>query len=787
MTGSGQAESAARRSHPCVSPRRPLAVACAAVVLGTAAGLAVPLPFWPMATLCALLLLAWRRVPLPARWRHLLPWVASVLVVALYAGHRAFSIPADDLSQRMERPAERFSVRGRITGEVGVEEEDGMVRFLFPLRVSEIRRTGRWTPATGSLRVRWQTPSPVAMPAYGETWAFDGIVRQRTDGHQRSSSAFPFAMQVDGAAARLLEKQGGSILRAWSLDRRKQCARILGMGLDAFPETAGLLRALMLGYREELPEAHQRVFSRTGMLHIFAVSGLHVGVMAALAIGLLQALGLPRYRWILVLAPLLLFYTVLTGMKPSAVRACVMALSFWSASLVWRRPDPPSSLALAGICLLLWDPLQLVSPGFLLSFVVVTGLIVLGPPLHGWMLGRVAPDRFGLQLRDSTQRRLDSRLRYAVALASTSVIAWSCSAPLTASVFNLFSPVAVLGNLAVVPMAFIMVLTGCLSLLTGGLFGWMAEVFNHANRLFFSAVLAWIEWMDRIPGGHAWVPAPHWGMIGLWFSGLVVLRTVRRNALRLAAWGVLGILLLSRFGTWGGVAREAHILNLEEDLAMLWLEKPGEGVLLADVRSPWSARDVTRHMQRLGVDRLRVVISLRGGSTAKLLPALQESFEVAEWWTPDWRELLALEEASVRKRLLSGGEWGFLPGGTQWEVLVPTDALRPEGRGGLVVRLGREGTSMLVAAVGGFEVKDAMLASVRVAGAQTVVIAPGAMEGMMTARWLAWADPERVVLCAGPVRWLRDDHAAAKRLLEGRSIEARVLLPGETWWFPFGE
>jgi hypothetical protein len=433
---------------------------------------------------------------------------------------------------------------------------------------------------------------------------------------------------------------------------------------------------------------------------------------------------------------------------------------------------------------LLWDPLQLVSPGFLLSFVVVTGLIVLGPPLHGWMLARVAPDRFGLQLRDSTQRRLDSGVRYAVALASTSVIAWICSAPLTASVFNLFSPVAVLGNLLVVPMAFVMVLTGCLSLLTGGLFGWLAEVFNHANRVFFSAVLAWIEWMDRIPGGHAWVPAPHWGVIGLWFSGLVVLRTVRRNVLRLVAWGVVGLLLLSRFGTWGGVAREAHILNLEEDLAVLWLEKPGEGILLADVRSPWNVRDVTRLMQRLGVDRLRVVISLRTGSGAKLLPALQESFEVAEWWTPDWRDLMALDDAPVHKRLLRGGERGFLPGGTQWEILVPTDALRPEGRGGLVIRLGRDGSSMLVAAVGGFDVKDAMLASVPVAGAQTVVMAPGATEGIMTARWLEWAKPERVLLCAGPVRLLRDDHAAIDRLLEAHGIEAHFLAPGDAWRKP---
>ena len=59
---------------------------------------------------------------------------------------------------------------------------------------------------------------------------------------------------------------------------RRHCGKILDRGLEQFPEHRGLLHALMLGYREALPEDWHTAFAETGTLHIFAISGLHVGV-----------------------------------------------------------------------------------------------------------------------------------------------------------------------------------------------------------------------------------------------------------------------------------------------------------------------------------------------------------------------------------------------------------------------------------------------------------------------------------------------------------------------------
>ncbi len=99
---------------------------------------------------------------------------------------------------------------------------------------------------------------------------------------------------VDSDRAFFLDGGRGNPLKAWCMKRRRICREILGRGLDDFPEQRGLLQALLLGYREELPAALRRDFAATGTVHIFAISGAHVGMVTLLFAGLLRALGVPR-------------------------------------------------------------------------------------------------------------------------------------------------------------------------------------------------------------------------------------------------------------------------------------------------------------------------------------------------------------------------------------------------------------------------------------------------------------------------------------------------------------
>ena len=79
-------------------------------------------------------------------------------------------------------------------------------------------------------------------------------------------------------------------------------------------------------------------------------------VVAAVITVLLSACGIPRTRWILFVGPLLIAYTVMTGLQASAVRACIMALVFWSAPLLGRKADIYTALAASAVLLLAITP-----------------------------------------------------------------------------------------------------------------------------------------------------------------------------------------------------------------------------------------------------------------------------------------------------------------------------------------------------------------------------------------------------------------------------------------------
>ena len=139
------------------------------------------------------------------------------------------------------------------------------------------------------------------------------------------------------------------------------------------------MQALLLGYRDDLPKTVRQDFVSTGTVHIFAISGAHVRMMAFLSIQLLRALGIPMARWFFFLAPMLAVYTITTGAATSAIRACAMASMMLAAPVLKRRPDAISGLAVAAIGILACSPAQLGDLGFLLSFTAVAGLLALQP------------------------------------------------------------------------------------------------------------------------------------------------------------------------------------------------------------------------------------------------------------------------------------------------------------------------------------------------------------------------------------------------------------------------
>jgi len=589
-------------------------------------------------------------------------YLACALLAAAYSSVEKTNTPTRSTLPISEVRFQEQEIVGRVDEPPALSDEDGSQSFRF--KAEAVRFGAKWFRSDAVLRV--YIKNPLEKVAYGECWRVKGRYRAYEEGRAGLEGALR-AMD----ATRL--RKAPFSFNAICYKARRRAARILRAGIESFPEQIQLLHALLLGYRKALsPELYQ-LFAYTGTLHIFAISGLHVGVLAAILIAALKMMGIPRPRWGLLLIPVLFFYVVSTGMKASAFRAFTMAAVYFSAPLVGRRPDPVSSIALSAIILLAINPLQIVDPGFLLSFTVVSGIVMVHGYANRWLTGFSRPGWAIPIAQLSGPRPLRALIRAIGLLALTSIAAWLFSMPLTAWFFNTLSPVALAGNLAIIPLTFVIVLTGCLALLTAPASLFAAMVFNHANRVFVSLLISTIRMIGALPGAYTFVRSPPAAVLALWYAGLILFFTGTARLRKLAGFLLLGSLLL-----WGGgLFRPFSGIEIHKQSATATAIRISSArwVLVTDANAYSTGRTI-RGLQREGINRLHALVVSDRRANAETVEKLCRVFSPKQvWMAPD------LQNGSVAEKLKASGipvTFSPQPG---WDV----------GSGALRVSLGKEG------------------------------------------------------------------------------------------------
>jgi competence protein ComEC len=267
----------------------------------------------------------------------------------------------------------------------------------------------------------------------------------------------------------------------------------------------------VLGLRHQTPEDIEEPFQQTGTLHLFAVAGLHVGIVAALLWMLATVARLSRKSAAALIIPLLLFYAAVTGLHISSVRAAVMSSILLGGFFFDRKAFVLNSLAAAAFFLLCWDTNQLFSTGFQLSFAVVGAIILLADPLSAFLQHWSAPDPFlPRSLVRGPRRWMHAGFDWLCRGSSVSLAAWAGSLPLILWYFHLVTPISLFANLVVVPIAFFILAIALLSLLSSPLLPWIAVIFNNANWALATLVIGIVHLFAQIPGGHFYVEQPHW-------------------------------------------------------------------------------------------------------------------------------------------------------------------------------------------------------------------------------------------------------------------------------------
>src|SRR3989440_2222177 len=419
-----------------------------------------------------------------------------------------------------QRLADELGGRPRVvtaTGCVITEPKvapSGFATFL--LKLKSIEFGGRKQASRALWQIRWK-----GAPEFGDELKLFGIAeviappRNPGEFDMRSYLARHDVRRMlfvrypeDGA---LIRRGGGNPILRLAQKSRAWMQNAICRGLDNAPEVQNFLSGIVLGLRRQAPEDIEEPFQQTGTLHLFAVAGLHVGIVARLLWILAMMVRLSRKWATAVIIPLLLFYAAITGLHVSSVRAAVMSSVLLAGFFFERKVFVMNSLTAAAFLLLCWNTNEVFAAGFQLSFAGVCGIILLAAPRSNWLRGFGATDPFlPRNLVGASRRAAENSYQWVCRGSSVSLAAWIGSLPLICWYFHLITPSSLCANLLVVPIAFFILSIALLSLVAAPISSALSLVFNNANWSLASAVIALVHWFAQLPGSHYYLGDIAW-------------------------------------------------------------------------------------------------------------------------------------------------------------------------------------------------------------------------------------------------------------------------------------
>jgi competence protein ComEC len=425
---------------------------------------------------------------------------------------RTMETPGTKLAASLGEEPVPLTVRGAVITEPKISER-GSASFL--LEAESIEIDGQVQQCNAKFFARWRYPVEFGdeVRLFGTAQKIEGprnpgefdlrAYLTREDVHR----ALIVRYSENGV---VLNHGGGNpLLRAAQRSRNWMQATI-NRDLEDSPDVTSSINGMVLGLRHQTAEDIEEPFQQTGTLHLFAVAGLHVGIVARLLWILATMARLPRKWATLLIIPALFFYAAITGLHTSSVRAAVMSAVLLGGFIVERKAFAFNGLAAAATLILCWDTHELFAVGFQLSFCVVAAILLLHEPTFRFLRRQFDPDPFlPRNLFTARRRALDRFFTWVARAAAVSFAAWIGSLPLMLWYYHLVTLISLVANLVVVPIAFFVLAGALLSLVAAPFSSWLSVVFNNANWALTKIILGAVGLFAQVPGGHFYVEQPH--------------------------------------------------------------------------------------------------------------------------------------------------------------------------------------------------------------------------------------------------------------------------------------
>jgi competence protein ComEC len=358
--------------------------------------------------------------------------------------------------------------------------------------------------------------------------------------------------------------------------RNRVAGFIVAHGSEA---SSALVRALVLGEGRLLPEAVRGTLAAAGVSHLFAISGLHLGILGVFGYRVLLAF-YRRSTWLLhwqppqrvlplVLLPLLFVYLLLTGDAVSTRRAFVLA-GVGALLLLWRyQVNPLHLLAAVALIFLLYNPLLLWSASWQLSFSGAAGILLWRP---WWQHPRVME----LPL---------TGLRYLAQIFMVSLAATLATVPLVLFNFHLFAPASLVANLVCVPIVTLVALPACfVGLFLCPLWPQVAALLFRCSGFILEQLYQFSFWLTDFPllaGKYLyWSRSQYLAVALLLLPVLVLPRLTRRPWLKLTAGCVLLLLPLWQLPLMSRAPVTLTMFSVGQGESLLLQNNTGQNILI---------------------------------------------------------------------------------------------------------------------------------------------------------------------------------------------------------------